>query len=239
VHVRLERKALNVRAGPTLLLWFESNGLHRHLRVAFYSFFFVLNTKQTLRKQLLAARRALPEVARLRAARAVARHIAATAWLAPGKRIGLYASMPQELGTSPLIELARERGCRVYLPRITNFRARRMRFVPLGDGGRQHDFGMHEPEGDAWLGARFMDTIFCAGVGFDRRGARLGHGAGFYDRALAFRATRTHWRGPRLVGIAYSFQVVPEIPVIATDVFMDMLVTDRGIDELLVDEDGA
>ena len=62
---------------------------------------------------------------------------------------------------------------------------------------------MHEPEGDAWLGARFLDTIFCAGVGFDRRGARVGHGAGFYDRALAFRRTprslaraRAWWGSP-------------------------------------------
>jgi 5-formyltetrahydrofolate cyclo-ligase len=196
-----------------------------------------MTTKHSLRKELLAMRRAQNAAQRERAAQAVASHIGATRWLAPGKRIGLYASMPQELGTGPLIELARQRGCRVYLPRITSMRRRSMRFVPLSPNARQHDFGMLEPEGDAWIGARFLDTIFCAGVGFDRRGARLGHGAGFYDRALAFRRTRNHWRGPRLVGIAYHFQVVPHIPVVDTDVFMDLLVTDRGIDELLAAED--
>ena len=185
----------------------------------------------------MARRRAVNAAQREHAAHAVAGHIAQTRWLAPGKRIGLYASMPQELGTKPLIELAVQRGCRVYLPRITNFRARAMRFVPLSADTHQHDFGMHEPEGDAWIGARFLDTIFCAGVGFDRRGARLGHGAGFYDRALAFRRMRTHWHGPRLVALAYSFQVVPHIPVTAHDVFMDMIVTEEGIDELLADED--
>ncbi len=147
--------------------------------------------------------------------------------------------MPQELGTAPLIELARARGCEIFLPRITSMRARRMRFVRLNPRARQHSFGMIEPEGHEWLGARFLDTIFCAGVGFDRRGARLGHGAGFYDRALAFRHVRHRWSGPRLVGLAYSFQVVPLVPVTATDVFMDYIVTDRGIDELLADENGA
>jgi len=185
----------------------------------------------------MAQRRSVNPAQRAQAARAVARAIAATGWLAPGKRIGLYASMPQELGTQPLIELARQRGCRVYLPRITSMRARRMRFVPLSGETQQHSFGMHEPEGDEWIGARYLDTIFCAGVGFDRRGARLGHGAGFYDRALAFRRLREHWRGPRLVALAYSFQVVPLIPVTANDVFMDFIVTERGIDELLADED--
>src|SRR5215831_1814192 len=190
-------------------------------------------TKQSLRKELMAQRRAVNPAQRDHAARRVAELIGGTRWLTQGKRIGLYASMPQELGTAPLIELARQRGCQVFLPRITSMRARRMRFVPLSMETRGHSFGMHEPEGDEWISARFLDTIFCAGVGFDRRGARLGHGAGFYDRALAFRQVRHHWRGPRLVALAYSFQVVPLVPVTANDVFMDFIVTERGIDELL------
>jgi len=218
-----------------LLLWFESNDSHRHCGWRFILSFVV--TKQTLRKDLMPRRRAVSAAAREQAARAVAKHIASTHWLGVGKRIGLYASMPQELGTAPLIELAQQRGCRIYLPRITSMRARRMRFVPLSTGTRQHDFGMHEPEGDEWTSARYLDTIFVAGVGFDRRGARLGHGAGFYDRALAFRRQRRHWHGPRLVALAYSFQVVPFIPVTEHDVFMDFIVTERGIDELLADED--
>jgi 5-formyltetrahydrofolate cyclo-ligase len=198
-----------------------------------------LKTKSQLRTELLAARRAVPPEARARAALAVARHVAATSWLAPGKRIGLYASMPQELGTAPLIALARARGCRIFLPRITSMRARRMAFVPFSSQGRYHSFGMHEPWGTAFIPARFLDTIFVAGVGFDAHGGRLGHGAGFYDRALAFRSVRSHWRGPRLVGVAYAFQVVPHIPVNATDIRMDYIVTDGGIDESLVDEDRA
>jgi 5-formyltetrahydrofolate cyclo-ligase len=198
-----------------------------------------LNTKSQLRTQLLAARRAVPPGERARAAIAVASHVARTSWLAPGKRIGLYASMPQELGTVALIRVARERGCEIFLPRITSMRARRMSFVPFGAPGRHHAFGMHEPWSTEFLPARFLDTIFVAGVGFDAYGGRLGHGAGFYDRALAFRRVRTHWRGPRLVGVAYAFQVVPHIPVTATDIRMDFIVTDRGINESLAAEDGT
>ena len=113
-----------------------------------------------------------------------------------------------------------------------------MRFVPLSPRARQHDFGMHRTRGRCTgSGARFLDTIFCAGVGFD---------AAARDSAMARASTtarwpsgdfRRHWRGPRLVGLAYSFQVVPHIPVTANDVFMDLIVTDRGIDELLAHED--
>lgn len=198
-----------------------------------------MTTKQELRVSLKAQRRALRPEARAQAALAVARHVSATRWLAPGKRIGLYASMPQELGTVPLINLARARGCDIYLPRIVSLRAGRMEFVPFGARGRFHSFGMHEPLSTEFFPARFLDTLFVPCVALDRRGARLGHGAGFYDRSLAFRATRTHWRGPRLVGLAYSFQVVPEVPVAPNDVFMDVLATDKGIYELLADEDRA
>jgi 5-formyltetrahydrofolate cyclo-ligase len=90
-----------------------------------------------------------------------------------------------------------------------------------------------------FVDARFLDTIFVPAVALDRRGARLGHGIGFYDRTLSFRSVRQHWRGPRLVGLAYSFQVVSQVPVTATDILMDTIVTDRGIDELLAHEDRA
>jgi 5-formyltetrahydrofolate cyclo-ligase len=221
-----------------LLLWFESNGLHRHYRVALFLLLLV-QTKSSLRVQLLTARRAVPRLERQRAALAVARNISRLHWLAPRKRIGVYASMPQELGTAPLIELALARGCEVYLPRITSLRARTMRFVKYSEHGRAHALGMHEPHGMEFLDARFLDTIFVPAVALDRRGARLGHGIGFYDRTLAFRRIRNHWRGPRLVALAYSFQVVPQVPVTATDVFMDTIVTERGIDELLAHEDRA
>jgi len=188
---------------------------------------------------MLQRRRAVPRAARIIAARAIAHAIARTHWLTPGKRIGVYASMPQELGTDPLIQLAIRRGCDVYLPRITSLRSRIMRFVRFSESGSRHALGMHEPEGNEYLSARFLDTIFVPAVALDRRGARLGHGLGFYDRTLAFRQYRHHWRGPRLVGLAYSFQVVPLVPVTATDVMMDTIVTDRGIDELLAHEDRA
>lgn len=188
---------------------------------------------------MLTRRRAVPRLARMRAARAIADIISHTHWLGPGKRIGVYASMPQELGTAPLIELARKRGCEIYLPRITSLRARTMSFFRIGESSGLHALGMLEPQGHERLSARFLDTLFVPAVALDRRGGRLGHGIGFYDRTLAFRHIRKAWRGPRLVGLAYSFQIVSEVPVTATDVFMDTIVTERGIDELLAHEDRA
>lgn len=59
-------------------------------------------------------------------------------------------------------------------------------------------------------------------VAFDRSGARLGYGGGYYDRTIqALRA-----RGPVLaVGLAYAEQEVPRLPQEPTDQGLDAIVT--------------
>ncbi len=63
-------------------------------------------------------------------------------------------------------------------------------------------------------------------VAFDRSGGRLGYGGGFYDRTLA--ALRA--RGPvHAVGYAYAAQEAEVLPVEATDVRLDAIVTEREV----------
>ena len=61
-----------------------------------------------------------------------------------------------------------------------------------------------------------------------RSGHRLGSGAGYYDRAFAFRAGLGRWRGPRLIGVAHSCQRAAAIAALPTDVALDAVVTEKG-----------
>ena len=62
------------------------------------------------------------------------------------------------------------------------------------------------------------------GVAFDRRGARMGHGFGYYDKLLE------HARPDApLVALAFECQLFPEIPTQAHDIFMDKIITERAI----------
>lgn len=170
----------------------------------------------------------MPPAERARAAKLVARHVDRHVRLAPGRRIALFASLPEELDTRPLIELARSRGCEIYLPRIEP-RTRRMRFVRLEGEVRPNRLGILEPRGGRTIGARWLHLAFVPLVGFDSRGMRLGMGGGYYDRAFAFRHLRRVWRGPRLIGLAYSFQQVPRLASAPHDVWLDAVVTEEGI----------
>jgi 5-formyltetrahydrofolate cyclo-ligase len=211
------------------LLWFESNGSHRHRRVT-PSDLPPDAARRTLRARLVARRRSLTPGERLHAARRVARNVERAVPLKAGAHIAIYANLPSELDTAPLIELARARGCRLYLPRIDRRRAARgMRFMELSGALKRNRLGIEEPQRSASLGARWFDLVFLPLVGFDRFGLRLGTGGGFYDRAFAFRNQRRSWHAPQLIGLAYAFQELERITPAAHDVRMDAVITDEGI----------
>jgi len=64
-------------------------------------------------------------------------------------------------------------------------------------------------------------------AGFDKRGHRLGYGAGHYDRALArFRAQGLE---PLLVGMAFDCQEVPYVPNEPHDIALHHILTETGL----------
>lgn len=187
-------------------------------------------TRDQLRRLLRRQRRALPALTREQAAQRVARHTDAMLHLRQGWRIGLYASLREELDTAPLMELARRRGCRIYLPVISRAHgSRHMSFVEMSGTHRFNRLGIAEPQGASLPSVRSLDIVFVPLVGFDARGVRLGMGGGYYDRAFAFRRIRTVWHAPRLVGLAYAFQQLPAIERARHDVLLDLVVTEQGV----------
>jgi 5-formyltetrahydrofolate cyclo-ligase len=177
---------------------------------------------------LRAERRAVAPSHRALASRLIARHVDAAFRLRAGQRVALYASLPEEVDTAALIELARTRHCDIYLPRIER-RSGRMRFVAAGGRSSVNHLGIAEPTHGRTVGARWLDLVILPLVGFDARGMRLGMGGGFYDRTFAFRRTRDAWPRPRLVGIAYAFQQLPQLAAASHDVFLDAVVTEREV----------
>ena len=69
-----------------------------------------------------------------------------------------------------------------------------------------------------------IDLIMVPGVGFDPRGARMGHGKGYYDKLLEHARLDTP-----LIALASECQMFEEIPVAGHDVFMDKVITEDRI----------
>ncbi len=180
-----------------------------------------------LRSALRAKRRAIAGPARDAAARRVALLADRANLLLPGRRIGFYLDMPEELPTDALIARARERGCIVCLPRVLSIHGDRMMFLEHQGGVSTGPFGIREPSGGKVLRARQLDTVFVPLVGFDAHGSRLGMGRGYYDRHFAHRLHPG--RRPLLVGVGYSVQEIGHLPREPHDVPLDGVVTECAL----------
>lgn len=79
-----------------------------------------------------------------------------------------------------------------------------------------------EPTSHPRVAISEIDLFLCPGLAFGLDGSRLGHGGGYYDRALA-RFQRSCY------GIAMSLQVLKSVPHDHHDISMDFLITEQAI----------
>ncbi len=186
--------------------------------------------RAALRRRMRAARRRLDPAQRREAGEAAATNLARLGLPRPRSRVAFYLPMDGELDPGAAVHRALAHGCEVFVPVITSFRARRMRFVRWTPAlaTRSNRWGIREPEGTG-IGGRWLDLVVVPCVAFDATGTRLGLGAGFYDRHFAWLARRRAWRRPRLVGLAYDFQQVERLPRADWDIPVWGIVTDRGL----------
>ena len=85
-------------------------------------------------------------------------------------------------------------------------------------------FGVMEPSEDSRkLYLEELAGVLVPGLGFNKKGRRLGRGRGFYDKALA------DYPGPK-IGICFDCQVLEQdLPEEAHDIRVDILVTEKEI----------
>ncbi|WP_237477251.1 5-formyltetrahydrofolate cyclo-ligase [Lichenibacterium dinghuense] len=139
--------------------------------------------------------------------------------------VSVFLPIRGEPDTRPLLDALAGAGIRTALP-ATPPRGEPLRFRAWrpGDPLVPGRFGTAEPAPEA--AERDPDLLFVPLAAFDRRGFRLGYGAGFYDGALArLRAVR-----PVLaVGVAFAAQEVPAVPTEPHDQPLDAVLTERGL----------
>lgn len=184
----------------------------------------LLQAKVALRKEILARREAAGDAWRQRASRTIVGKLLALPTYRTATVIAAYVSFGSELDTSGFITQALADGKRLLLPRINRAqRALELRRVidPAADlvAGV---WGIREPtERCEQLPESAVDFMLVPGVAFSANGARLGYGAGFYDRLLAGTDRRT----PR-VAAAFALQMVAQLPEGPHDERVDAVITE-------------
>jgi 5-formyltetrahydrofolate cyclo-ligase len=138
------------------------------------------------------------------------------------RSLAAYLPIRSEADPEPIMAKARAAGIEIALPAVTNPTTMVFRRYRLGDPLIAGGLGTRAPSVTAPVVE--PDLLLVPVVGFDRSGVRLGHGGGFYDRALA--VIHARGRRPPLVGLAFSVQEVPRIPHEPHDIRLDWIVTE-------------
>lgn len=167
--------------------------------------------KATIRKTVATLLRQQKEQVRRRKSAIIWRKLVRLTAFRRAAWVCCYVALPHEVQTWGLIETMLEHGKRVAVPYVRPG-SRRLGLSEVIDPGADlapGAFGVWEPRPKARRPIRTsqLDLALVPGVAFDRKGRRLGHGLGYYDRFLARlpRSTTT-------VGLAYRFQVFDRLP---------------------------
>jgi 5-formyltetrahydrofolate cyclo-ligase len=148
------------------------------------------------------------------------------------KRIALYTPWNGEIDPGPIRKGLPGRH-EWYLPALRRHAHGRLWFVRhlSNSAMRKNRFGIPEPSRRhrQIRATHSLDLIVVPMVGFDRHCNRIGMGAGYYDRSLAFLRTRRHWLRPRLIGLAHECQRIDGIAPQPWDIPLDAVVTEETV----------
>ena len=191
-------------------------------------------SKEQLRRAMQAARRALSDLERQRAADELCRQLISSSWYRDSDTLAAYLAVNGEIDLEPFIDAAHRHGKRLCLPVIAAGPALRFAVFERGAPLYPNRYGIAEPGGPRVRHAspRELDLVLAPLVAFDSRGHRIGMGAGFYDRTFAFLNERPQPARPLLIGAAYELQRAPAIEPEPWDVPLSGIATERGIYDL-------
>ena len=180
--------------------------------------------RQALRQTCRDIRKKLSPAYQRNASNQICAHVRKLDSYRYAKRIALYQSINGEIDLGNLWRSAPLQGKYCYFPVLNDDDT--LSFLPATPATTFHKnrFGIEEPdvERELALAPAELDLMFIPLVAFDKKGTRLGMGAGYYDRTLA------KSRAPLLVGVAYEFQRQSFIEAQAWDIPLDVVITERA-----------
>lgn len=189
-------------------------------------------TRQALRQDIRNKRRQLTAQQQGDAALALLHRFSADERIRQAKHIALYLSNDGELNTKLIIDWCWQQDKCVYLPVVHPFTQGHLLFLrftpqtPLIN----NRYGIGEPQLDvrAIMPAGQLDIICTPLVAFDKTGARLGMGGGFYDRTLSqwYQQEKVqNISSPYPIGLAHDCQLVDSLPTQQWDIPLPEIIT--------------
>jgi 5-formyltetrahydrofolate cyclo-ligase len=180
--------------------------------------------KTDVRREALKRRDSIPAEQRAAAALAIAgRVLPVTLW--PDIVVSGYSPMKSEVNPLPLLRRFADAGAQLALPVVAGRGAPLiMRAWAFGEALDAGVWGIREPKPES--PEVFPDVVLVPLLAFDRRGHRIGYGAGYYDMTIAqLRSFKTI----TAIGVAFAAQQIEEVPATPRDAPLDLVLTEREV----------
>lgn len=180
-----------------------------------------MEAKKDIRKKIFAARKQCTDAQIEEWSRNITKRVISLPAFKRAKRILAYADYNHEVITSYLIEEAWKAGKEVAVPKVFG---KDMVFYRLKSFEQLKPGYFNIPEPEEGETVDWEDALMIMpGVAFDKSNHRVGYGGGFYDRYLE--------KHPLLerIAVAFDFQILPEVPTEPTDIFPQIIVTEKEL----------
>ena len=184
----------------------------------------LLQAKKRLRQEALRRRGSLLAQTNRMFSEAIEARLMSLDVCREARTVFAFAAMSDEVQLYSFMEKALAEGKRVAVPLIVGkgvMEAVRVRALSdLAPGA--FDIPTVREDRREIVDPKSFDCVLVPGAAFSRTGARLGLGAGFYDRFLSEKAPQA-----QRIAVAFSCQLMEDIPVEAHDVKMQWIVTEK------------
>ena len=138
--------------------------------------------------------------------------------------IFIFVSFGSEVYTHNLITYSLNMGKRICVPKVIS-KKDGMKAIEIKslEELTPSIYGILEPEikESNIIDEKSIDLVIIPGVAFDKKGGRIGYGGGFYDRFLPLLR-----KDSKKIAIAYSFQIIEEVPREENDFLVPCIITD-------------
>ncbi len=178
--------------------------------------------KDAIRKEILKRRESHPEPERLIKSAEIESRLFSLDAFAKARTVLFYAAKSDEVLTKGMILRALSEGKRVALPVVREQDLVLSEIKSFEGDLAPGKFGILEPKIVVPVEPRKIEVVIVPGAAFDERGNRIGFGKGYYDRLLK----RLEKRIPR-IGLAYEFQIIPNIPAGEWDIPVHTIITEK------------
>ncbi len=148
-----------------------------------------------------------------------------------GQYFAAYWPHGGEISPIPILLQAHAQGKTCYLPKLEMEPTPKLTFIEYepDDPLLPNRYGIFEPqlEDRPSIAAADLDIVLTPLVAFDETGHRLGMGVGYYDRTFSFLLDNQRPSKPFLLGLAYDWQCVDNLPKDSWDIPLNGIVTDK------------